>query len=101
MKLNNNIYYVKETKWDEFLQNSEELGFEIDKSAIYPQYIIRENNDGSFIKISISQPCVNMWDKEDKNKQREIWLQIGKCGYGLKCRTSPYIKDLVDKDYVE
>ena len=46
-----------------------------------------------------------MWDNEDKNKQREIWLWTADderyFGNGSKSATGRFITDLIDSGFVD
>ena len=101
MKIKDCLYYIKKDRWDEFLKNYSEFGFVNDKKTIYPQYIVRKEKDSNVIRIGISKPCVNVWDGEDKNGQREIWLKSGNFGYSAKSVVYGHIKDLIESGYVE
>ena len=101
MLVNKNVYYIREDKWDEFLSISKDVfGFTKDKKTRYPEYIIRECENG-VVRIGISKPCINVWDLEDKNGSREIWYWTGRNGRGSKNYVQPYIQDLIDSGYIE
>ena len=84
------------------LKELEKFGFVRDNKYISPKYIIRQINEDEFIQISISEPCINIWDLEDKNYSREIWWQ-NKKGYGTRFeeKVEPYIQDLIQAGLVE
>lgn len=84
------------------LELLKDFGFIEDKKYIYPKYIVRQINEDEFIQISISEPCINIWDLEDKNRSREIWWQ-NKKGYGtrLEEKVESYIQDLIQAGLVE
>lgn len=108
MIAHDNIYYIKSDKWEEFLNTFEQYGFILDPKYIYPQAITRDCSNGKrkqWIRINITEPCVNIWDNEDKNKQREIWLYYNEkdiCyGKGAKEITTEYITDLINAGFVK
>ncbi len=102
IKVHENRYYIKKDRWDDFLKVSKsEFGFKDYSRIIYPKYIIRDCVDGYDIRIGISQPCVNVWNDEDKNEQREIWLWRGRGGNASKKIVKPYINDLIEAGFIE
>ena len=97
MTVNNDIYYISQARWDEFLSNSDYYGFVLNDRFIYPQALTRETEPGWYIRINISNPCINFWDGEDKNSQREVWLYNSEGrGWGSQSRTRDYVKDLIN-----
>lgn len=101
MKIHDYLFYIKEEKWENFLQNYDQFGYVHEGGFAYPDYVYKNTADGKKIKIAISKPCVNIWDNEDKNQQREIWLWDGNRGYGRKAIVQPYIQDLIESGYSE
>lgn len=101
MKINEYVHYIKSEKWDEFLKSYEKFGFKRSSGYVYPERVSRSVSDGVYLDINVSDPIINMWDKEDKNHQREIWIHDGHFGFGLKERTEPYIRDLIEAGFVE
>ena len=101
MKLHEWACYIKADKFEEFLKTYTELGFANHPVIIYPKYVIRDTKDGKCLRVGISEPCVNVWDNEDKCGQREIWIWRGNFGYGNKKEVLPYIQDLIDAGFVE
>jgi len=106
MKEHDYLFYIDSERWEEFLKSYEKFGFKREGGFAYPDYVYRETDDGKHLKVHIDKPCVNMWDGEDKNSQREIWLMDGKnrnakFGSGNKAKVLPYIRDLVDAGYVK
>lgn len=95
------LFYIKQDRWDEFLREYERFGFKREGGCAHPDYVSRLETDGRRTQICISEPCVNMWDNEDKNQQREIWVWLERHGYGSKDVVAPYIQDLFDAGYVE
>ena len=108
MKIHKGIHYIKPDMWDEFLKSYEKCGFKLNPKYIHPQAVTRDCSDEKWtqwIQINITEPCVNMWDDEDKNGQREIWLYYNgedRCfGKGAKEITTEFITDLIDAWFVE
>ena len=108
MKIHKGIHYIKPDMWDEFLKSYEKYGFKLNPKYIHPQAVTRDCSDEKWtqwIQINITEPCVNMWDDEDKNGQREIWLYYNgedRCfGKGAKEITTEFITDLIDAWFVE
>ena len=104
MKIHKGIHYIKQDMWSKFLESYEQYGFKLNPRYIHPQAVTRDCSDEKWtqwIQINITEPCVNMWDREDKNGQREIWLWHNNFGSGNKTRVLPYVKDLVDAGFVE
>ena len=105
MKIHDDIHYVKLDKWDEFLKSYEQYGFKLNPRYILPEAVTRNVSDNAWIQINISEPCVNMWDDEDKNEQREIWMWMKDderyFGNGSKSATTKFITDLIEVGFVE
>jgi len=102
MNIHDYLFYVDLDKWQEFLTNYEKFGFKREGGYAYPDYVYKKVADNKVIRINISEPCVNMWDNDDKNGQREIWLWTDrKFGTGHKETVLKYIQDLVDAGYVK
>lgn len=107
LKIKPYVYYISQDKWQDFLQNYEQFGFKREGGFAYPDYVYRKANNEKDIEIRIDKTCVNMWDDEDKNSQREIWLwdknykDDRRYGTSDKETILPYIKDLVDAGFVE
>ena len=105
MKIHDGIHYIKLDKWDEFLKSYEQYGFKLNPRYIHPQAVTRNVSDDTWIQINISEPCVNVWDNEDKNKQREVWLWTKdderNFGNGSKSATTEFITDLIEAGFVE
>ena len=101
MKVKNLIYYIKKEKWDEFLLTYSQYGFVREGRFAYPDYVRRATHDNMEVRINISDPVINMWDDEDKNGQREVWVWCGSAGFGGKRAVAIYIQDLIDVGLVE
>ena len=99
MVINKNIYYINEDKWEEFLNKYKEYGYVQEGGFAYPDYVRKLVGDYT-VRIYISEPCENVWDHEDKNHQREVWIWNGCNGYGSRARVAPYIQDLIESGYV-
>lgn len=102
MKIHDYLFYIDSDRWTDFLTNYEQFGYKREGEFAYPDYAYKTVADGKVLRIGISDPCVNMWDREDKNGQREIWLWTDrKFGTGNKETVLKYIQDLVDAGYVK
>lgn len=101
MKINSLIYYIKKEKWDEFLLTYSQYGFVREGGYAYPDYVKRPAQDDGEVRICISDPVINMWDNEDKNRQREIWVHLDRFGIGGKEQVEGYIQDLINAGLVE
>jgi hypothetical protein len=101
MKIHDYLFYIKQDKWEKFLQNYDQFGYKHEGGFAYPDYVYKEFDDGKTVKVKISDPCVNMWDNEDKNQQREVWVWEGCYGKGKKEIVQPYITDLINAGYIE
>ena len=101
MKTRENACYIKDDKWMEFLDTYKDYGFVPHNTIIYPRYIVRNTQDGKRIQIGVSDPCVNVWDGQDKNGQREVWLWHDNYGYGHKNVVIPYVKDLISAGFID
>lgn len=101
MKVNSLIYYIKKEKWDEFLLTYSQYGFVREGGYAYPDYVRKPTHDNGMVRINISNPVINVWDNEDKNHQREVWVWHGNSGIGGKEDIAGYIQDLIDVEFVE
>lgn len=79
-----------------------EFGFMKNDKYISPKYVTRQVDEHQVLMVSISSPCINVWDGEDKNHSGEIELVNDK-GFGTyKCEdVEEYITDLIDAGVVE
>jgi hypothetical protein len=102
MKIHDYLFYIGQDRWDEFLESYEKFGFKREGGFAYPDYVHKTVADGKVLRIGISDPCVNMWDQEDKNGQREIWMwtnrKFGTCNKEIILE---YIQDLISAGYVK
>ena len=103
MKVNSSIYYIKKEKWDEFLLKYHEYGFVREGRFAYPDYVQRPEAEYEVVRVYISDPVINMWDDEDKMRQREIWIRHNHSGVeeGGREEIKDYIQDLIDAGFVE
>lgn len=105
MNIHEGMYYIKQDEWDRFLKSYKKYGFELNGRFIYPEAVTRPVSDTVWIQINISEPCVNMWDNEDKNDQREIWLctktEWETRGEAAKEKVTEFIMDLIEAGFVE
>ena len=113
-------YYLKDHVTDAML---EAVGFEISHVAVYPTAMVRIVNDKQVIEVCMEEPSYNVWSGEDwkqtkllklweckvvKRSQNRILLEPNvkdhwyyeRIQYGGNDIT-PYIKDLLDLNYVE
>lgn len=91
------------TRWKvKDLATLNEFGFEEDKKSIYPKYMKKQIDEHKSLYISISQPCINVWDGEDKNHSGEIEL-IDDKGFGTYDyeKIGPYIRNMIKTEAVE
>lgn len=102
MKIHDYLFYIDADRWNDFLADYEHFGFKREGGFAYPDYVYKTVADKKVLRINISVPCVNVWDDDDKNGQREIWLWTDrKFGSGDKETVLRYIQDLVDAKYVK
>lgn len=90
---------IKEDK----MQELENVGYQQSSKIIYPKCMEKCVGDKLYIKIYNDKPCINIWDGEDKNRTREIWLENDKNGFGTSVneKVKPFIQDLISNDMVE
>ena len=90
---------IKEDK----MQELEKFGYQQSSKIIYPRCLEKCVGDMLYIRIYNDKPCINIWDGEDKNQTREIWLENDKNGFDTSMdeKVEPYIQDLIKSDMVE
>lgn len=78
------------------------FGFEEDKNFIYPKYMKKQIDEHRNLYVSISEPCINVWDGEDKNHRGQIELvdDKGFSTYDYE-EIGPYIEDMIEEGAVE
>lgn len=93
------MYIVKEIEMGNLIN----CGYIQSKKILYPKCMEKCVGDKLYIRIYNDNPCINIWDGEDKNCTREIWLENDKNGFGTSAdeKVKLYIQDLIDKDMVE
>ena len=93
------MFKIKEDK----MQELEKFGYQQSPRVIYPRCLEKEVGDKLYIRIYNDKPCINIWDGEDKNCTREIWLINSKIGIGCAVNETvePYIQDLINNDMIE
>lgn len=90
---------IKEDK----MQELEKFGYQQSSKIIYPRCLEKCVGDMLYIRIYNDEPCINIWDGEDKNRIREILLENDKTGFDTTWdkKVEPYIQDLIKADMVE
>lgn len=85
------------------MQELEKFGYQQSSKMIYPRCLEKQVGDGLYVRIYNDKPCINVWDGEDKNCTREIWLINRKIGIGCAVNETiePYIQDLIANDMIE
>lgn len=93
------MFKVKEDK----MQELEKFGYQQSSKVIYPRCLEKCVGDMLYIRIYNDKPCINIWDGEDRNSTREIWIEDVKigCGTSMDETVEPYIQDLIESDMVE
>jgi hypothetical protein len=101
MKLKDNLHYIRQDRWKSFLESYSAFGYNHEGGFAYPDFVYKDFDDGCRIKINISESCINVWDCEDKNSQREVLVWKDSVGHGCKERTAPYVQDLIEAGYIK
>ena len=85
------------------LKELEKFDYQQSSKIIYPRCLEKCVGDMIYIRIYNDKPCINIWDGEDKNQTREIWLYKFKKHWStsLDEEVEPYIQDLIEADMVE
>ena len=93
------MFKVKEDK----MQELEKFGYQQSSRVIYPRCLEKCVGDMLYIRIYNDKPCINIWDGEDRNNTREIWLEDVKIVIGTSMDeiVEPYIQDLIKANMVE
>lgn len=93
------MFKIKEEK----MQELEKFGYQQSSKMIYPRCLEKCVGDMLYIRIYNDNPCINIWDGEDRNSTREVWLINRKIGIGCAVNETvePYIQDLIKNDMVE
>lgn len=85
------------------MQELERFGYQQSSKIIFPRCLEKRVGNMLYIRIYNDNPCINIWDGEDKNRTREILLENDKTGFDTTWdkKVEPYIQDLIKADMVE
>ena len=50
------------------------IGFSECKTSLHPKALVKILDDTFLLKVWVSEPCINMWDGKDKNKNSMLAL---------------------------
>ena len=50
------------------------IGFSECKTSLYPKALVKILDDTFLLKVYVSEPCINMWDGKDKNRNSMLAL---------------------------
>lgn len=88
---------------EEKMQELEKFGYQQSSKIICPRCMEKQVEDGLYVRIYNDKPCINIWDGEDKNCTREIWLENDRNGFNTSIdeKVEPYTQDLIANAMIE